>query len=66
MSKEISVKELALEGAELLPSREALGVFFSPNVANVYATSSALALNAVSLGSAATAVAGTSVNIWQG
>jgi hypothetical protein len=66
MSKEISLAELAAEEVELLPRREALGVLFSPNFNNVSATASALALNAVTIASAANASAHNTVLVLNG
>jgi hypothetical protein len=44
MEKELTLSELAIQHAELLPDRETL--FFNYNWANVYATNTALAVNA--------------------
>ncbi len=44
MQTELTLSELAVQQAELLPERETL--FFDYNWANVYATNTALAVNA--------------------
>jgi hypothetical protein len=54
MEKEITIVELERQDAQLLPEREALSL---ANWANVTGTNQALALNAVTLGSSANAVA---------
>ncbi|MGH8828535.1 MAG: hypothetical protein ACRDVZ_13265 [Jiangellaceae bacterium] len=53
MRKEITRAELDIETVELLPLRETL--FWGGNFANVYASNSALAVNAATILSAATA-----------
>jgi hypothetical protein len=61
---EFTMHELELEHTELLPSREALG--FGSNWANVYATNTALALNAVTVNSLAKATAVQGIAVIQG
>jgi hypothetical protein len=48
---ELTLSELAIQQAELLPERETL--FFDFNVANIYATNAALAVNANTIFSSA-------------
>ncbi len=60
---EYSSSELELQQVELLPAKETL--FFNHNWANVYATNSALALNAASVLSHATATAVQTVVVTQ-
>jgi hypothetical protein len=62
MHKELTIAELEMQGAELLPEREALGVF---NWAGVSATNVAVALNAGSLFSAASATALQGISVTQ-
>ena len=62
MEKELTIVELERQDAQLLPEREALGVF---NFANVTGNNQALALNAVTLGSVATATAGQAIIVTQ-
>jgi len=62
MQAELSVKELDLQEVELLPAREALGQF---NWASVYASNTAVALNAGSHWSSAQAWAYQSITINQ-
>lgn len=62
MTAELSFSELDLVQAELLPAREALGVW---NFANVYANNSSLALNAATLGSIANSAAYQAVSVNQ-
>ena len=54
MEKELTIVELERQDAQLLPEREALGVF---NLAGITANNQALALNAVTFGSVANATA---------
>jgi hypothetical protein len=54
MEKELTHVELERQDAQLLPEREALSL---ANWANVVGTNQALALNAATFGSTATAVA---------
>ena len=61
---ELTIHDLATETAELLPTRETLD-WFSPNFASVYASNSALALNAASVFSYANASALQSVIVSQ-
>ena len=53
MQTELTLSELAVQQAELLPERETL--FFDLNWANVYATNAAYAVNAATILSAANA-----------
>jgi hypothetical protein len=62
MRAELTFKELDLQEVELLPAREALGQF---NWASVYASNTAVALNAGSIFSAAKAVAVQEIEINQ-
>ncbi len=61
---EYSIVELEEQSIELLPVKETL--FFNNNWANVYASNSALALNAASVLSAAQATAAQAVIVRQG
>jgi hypothetical protein len=60
----LSIHELATESAELLPARETLD-FIHVNYADVWASNSALALNAVTAYSTATANAAQTVLVGQ-
>ena len=60
----LSVQELSLESAELLPSRETLD-FININIANVYAVNTAVAVNVLSVGSVANAYAAQAVVVTQ-
>ena len=60
---ELTLSELAIQQAELLPERETL--YFDFNWANVYATNAALAVNAATILSAANANAWQSVYVDQ-
>jgi hypothetical protein len=60
----ISMSELEVQSAELLPEKETL--FFNNNWAGVYASNSSMAINAATLGSIATSGAWQSVNVVQG
>ena len=62
MSAELTFKELDLQEVELLPAREALGQF---NWATVYASNTAVALNAASFQSHASAWANQYITINQ-
>jgi hypothetical protein len=62
MTAELSFSELDLVEAELLPAREALGLW---NWANVYANNSSLALNAATAFSTANSAAYQSVVVNQ-
>ena len=62
MEKELTIVELERQDAQLLPEREALGLF---NFANVSGTNQALALNAVTLGSVANATATQAIVVSQ-
>jgi hypothetical protein len=66
MRKELTISELDTEFIELLPERETLSGFFSPNWAAVYASNSSLALNAASIASAANSAAVQTVVVTQG
>ncbi len=60
--KEIRFEELAIEQADMLPAREALALI---NWANVYASQTVLALNAVTADSLAQATGMQSISITQ-
>jgi hypothetical protein len=60
----LTVQELSLESADLLPSRETLD-FLHINIANITAVNTAVAVNVLSVGSAANAVAGQAVLVGQ-
>ena len=60
----VSITELTAESAELLPTRETL--FFDTNIAGVYASNTALAVNAGSLLANAQAAAFQAVTVIQG
>ena len=62
----LSITELELEQAELLPAREALGGYGGYNVANVWASNTALALNAGSYYAVAAASANQYIAVIQG
>ena len=62
MEKEITIVELERQDAQLLPEREALAVW---NFAGINATNQALAVNAATLGSTATATAMQGVFVTQ-
>jgi hypothetical protein len=64
MSKDVTLAELHDESVELLPQRAALSGW-GHNWANVYASNSALALNAGSIHSLAHAGAFQSVSVFQ-
>jgi hypothetical protein len=66
MRKELTISELDTELIELLPARETLSGFFSPNWAAVYATNSSLALNAASIQSLANSAAVQTITVAQG
>jgi hypothetical protein len=61
MRKELTITELDSQHVELLPARETL----SFNWANVYASNSALALNAATFFSQANALAGQTIVVTQ-
>jgi hypothetical protein len=63
MRKELTLSELDLQHAELLPERETL--FLNFNWANVYASNSSLALNAATLLSQANSAAFQAVVVSQ-
>lgn len=63
MSHALAISDLEYEEIELLPSRETLALF---NLANVTATNLALAINAGTVGSSATALAGQAIFVVQG
>jgi hypothetical protein len=62
MSSTLTLEELECHEIQILEPRETLGAF---NFANVVATNLALAVNAGTFGSAATAVAGQAIIITQ-
>jgi hypothetical protein len=62
MNDKLTSVELDLEEVQILPEREALGTF---NWANVWASNTAVALNAASFHSSATAVALQGINVNQ-
>ena len=61
-----TIAELEIEEAELLPARQALGGHFGFNVANIWASNTALALNAGSFSSIAAASANQYISVFQG
>jgi hypothetical protein len=61
---EFTMHELELEHTELLPSREALG--WGSNWAGVYASNTALAVNAATINSLAAASANQTIVVLQG
>jgi hypothetical protein len=61
-----TMAELEVEEAELLPARQALGGHFGWNVANIWASNTALALNAGSFNSIAAASANQYISVFQG
>lgn len=65
MSNEITAADLLDQAVELLPERAALSGWGGPNWANVYASNTALAMNAGSVHSLASAGAYQSVSVWQ-
>jgi hypothetical protein len=62
MRTELTMKELDLQEVELLPAREALGSY---NWASVYASNTAVALNAATFKSSAWATANQYITINQ-
>jgi hypothetical protein len=62
----LSIAELETEQAELLPAREALGYYGGYNVANIWASNTAVALNAGSYASLAVAKAYQNIEVEQG
>ena len=58
----LTLQELGGQSAELLPHREALGLW---NFANVYATNSSLALNAATVNSLAISGASQTILVGQ-
>jgi hypothetical protein len=58
----LSIEELAFEHSETLPAREALGLF---NYANVVANNSSMALNALTVNSAAVSGATQTIGVFQ-
>lgn len=58
----LTLQELGGQSAELLPHREALGLW---NFANVYATNSSLALNATTVNSLAISGASQTILVGQ-
>lgn len=63
MTEAYTVSEIADQHVELLPEKETLS--FNNNWANIYATNSAMALNAASVFSNAHATALQSVTVYQ-
>jgi hypothetical protein len=61
-----TIAELEIEEAELLPARQALGGHFGFNVANIWASNTAVALNAGSFNSIAAASANQYISVFQG
>jgi len=61
-----TIAELEVEEAELLRARQALGGHFGWNVANIWASNTALALNAGSFNSIAAASANQYISVFQG
>ncbi|HZO68014.1 MAG: hypothetical protein ACRDP9_18080 [Kribbellaceae bacterium] len=62
MNDKLTSVELSLEEVQVLPEREALGSF---NVANIYASNTAVALNAASHFAVAKAFAAQSIYVSQ-
>lgn len=60
----ISMSELEVQSAELLPEKETL--LLNTNWANVYASNTSFAINAATLGSMATSGAWQAVTVNQG
>jgi hypothetical protein len=58
----VTLEELAYELSETLPAREALGLF---NYANVVASNSSMALNAVTVNSVAVSGATQTIGVFQ-
>ena len=65
MDRELSLEELETEHATELPERETLSFFGGSNTATITAINAALAVNAVTLGSAALALASQSIWVSQ-
>jgi len=63
---DLTITELDTELIEMLPERETLSGFFSPNWAAVYATNSSLALNIGTIQSAANSAAVQNIAVVQG
>jgi hypothetical protein len=61
-----TIAELEVEEAELLPARQALGGHGGFNVANIWASNTAVALNAGSFNSIAAASANQFISVFQG
>jgi hypothetical protein len=61
-----TIAELEVEDAELLPARQALGGYGGFNVANIWASNTAVALNAASFQSFAAASANQYISVYQG
>ena len=61
-----TIAELEVEEAELLPARQALGGHFGFNVANIWASNTALAFNVGSFNSIAAASANQYLSVFQG
>ena len=60
-----TIADLEAEEAELLPARQALGGHFGFNVANIWASNTALAVNAGSFHSLAAASANQFISVHQ-
>jgi hypothetical protein len=60
-----TIADLEVEEAELLPARQALGGHFGFNVANIWASNTAVALNASSFHSIAAASANQFITVVQ-
>ena len=58
----VTIEELAFELSETLPAREALGLF---NYANVVASNSSMALNALTVNSVAVSGATQTIGVFQ-
>lgn len=66
MQKELTISELDIQHAELLPERETLLLNFgSANIANVLASNAAVALNIATIQSAAVATAVQNIGVAQ-
>ena len=63
MNRDLTIAELDAEGAELLPTREALGFI---NIACVTASNSSLAANVLTAGSSASSAALQGISVTQG
>ena len=61
-----TIADLEVEEAELLPARQALGGYGGVNVASIWASNTAVALNAASFHSFAAASANQYISVFQG